>query len=243
MIRQYKFSILSNNDEKIWPHWAYRFYAFLLENVSEDYADFLHLQGEKPISQYIYYNRNRNQSIWTVNLLNELAVNNFSPILDTLKEVSLNTQRFIVEKLKLKTIENNIELLEPSSEILNYNYSLNFLTPTSFKQDGNYVIFPQVSLIMHSLINKWNFATPDYLIEDDDAFNLLLRGLRIKSYRLHSSVFPLKNVNITGFSGSITLNSHLSIPMLEIFKLLINFSQYSGIGVKTALGMGGIQLN
>ena len=48
----------------------------------------------------------------------------------------------------------------------------------------------------------------------------------------------MKGNDIRGFYGSITIGSRLSPPMKELLCALLYFSQYSGIGVKTALGMG-----
>jgi len=31
-------------------------------------------------------------------------------------------------------------------------------------------------------------------------------------------------------------------PLVRLFNMIISFGQYSGIGVKTALGMGGVEI-
>ena len=38
----------------------------------------------------------------------------------------------------------------------------------------------------------------------------------------------------------ISVRNWLFVPFLEVWKALLLFGEYAGIGVKTALGMGGI---
>ena len=71
---------------------------------------------------------------------------------------------------------------------------------------------------------------------------MLLEGIRICDYNLHTTRYLLKDNRIPGFIGSLRIDTHLSAPLLEIWKILISFSEYSGIGIKTALGMGGVKL-
>lgn len=67
-------------------------------------------------------------------------------------------------------------------------------------------------------------------------------GVHIVDYRLHTSRYHIKNTKIPGFSGIVTLESRLPAPLEEIWKLLVRFAPYCGIGIKTTLGMGGVSL-
>ena len=119
--------------------------------------------------------------------------------------------------------------------------SLRFLTPTAFKQSGRYTIFPQEKLILQSLFARWNEVFPEYPLNDEDAFQALLSGIHITDYKLRTSRFLLKGVKIPGFLGSCTLDAKLPLPLLELWNTLLLFSGYSGIGIKTGLGMGGAE--
>ncbi len=66
-------------------------------------------------------------------------------------------------------------------------FPIHFLTPTTFKQDKRYVIFPQESLILQSLISRWNVSFPEAPMDDEDAFQALLRGIHIVDYNLHTT--------------------------------------------------------
>lgn len=239
MIEQFRYTIQSENLQKIPSFWAYRFYSYLLEQIPANYVEDLHGQGIKPLSQYLYYDREKETSIWTVNLLNEECCYHFSNILKSLNNLSLEKGTFFCNLIENKVIENNLDLLSGS------NYDDNICriylkSTTSFKQNNRYVIFPDERLILQSLVNNWNAFNPDFLLEDEDAFDLLLKGTRIKSYQLRSSTYPLKKTVIPGFSGWVDLSTRLSVPIKKIFDLLMRYANYSGLGVKTTLGMGGV---
>lgn len=48
-----------------------------------------------------------------------------------------------------------------------------------------------------------------------------------------------KNVYIPAFVGKVTLDSRLPVPLAELWRAILLWADYSGIGIKTALGMGG----
>ncbi len=80
------------------------------------------------------------------------------------------------------------------------------------------------------------------ILDDADAFQALENGIHIVDYRLRTSHYPMKSAKIPGFSGAVTLESHLPAPLEEVWKLLALFAPYCGIGIKTTLGMGGVSL-
>ena len=90
-------------------------------------------------------------------------------------------------------------------------------------------------------MNKWNVSFPSYPLEDEDAFRMLSEGIRVSDYNLHTTRFALKDTKIPGFIGSLRFDTHLSPSLLDICKILLAFSEYSGVGIKTALGMGGVK--
>jgi len=122
-------------------------------------------------------------------------------------------------------------------------FTLRILSPTAFKQSGRYTVLPDKELMLQSLLNKWNLSFPSYPLEDEDAFRMLSDGIRVSDYNLRTTRFILKDTRIPGFIGNVRFDTHLSPPLLDICKILFTFSEYSGIGIKTALGMGGIQIS
>ena len=58
---------------------------------------------------------------------------------------------------------------------------------------------------------------------------------------MSSAYFRLKGAAIPAFRGKLYLSTKLSQPMYTLLQTLLQFSEYSGIGIKTALGMGGVR--
>ena len=53
----------------------------------------------------------------------------------------------------------------------------------------------------------------------------------------------MENVRIKGFSGNIKIRIKSKDKMLwQLLNFLLQVSEYTGLGVKTALGMGGIKI-
>ena len=101
------------------------------------------------------------------------------------------------------------------------------------------MIFPQEKLIIQSLVNRWNSFCSDYSLDDEDALRMLESGVSISDYSLKTVRYKLKNVYIPAFAGRVTLSSHLPAPLLELWNSILLWTPYSGLGIKTALGMGG----
>ena len=62
----------------------------------------------------------------------------------------------------------------------------------------------------------------------------------VSNYKLQTQMFSLENSNIKGFRGSIQLKFRANEMVRRIMGLLIAYGQFAGLGIKTALGMGGL---
>ena len=147
-----------------------------------------------------------------------------------------------MEPLGSHSVENGLQLLLAAREEPASRTRLWFRTPCAFKQAGRYAIYPQEFLLLQSLVLHWNTAFPDCQLSDPDALDAILRGLRILDYSLHTVSYPIKNTRIPGFVGSAVVEARLALPLLELWNALLSFAPYGGIGIKTALGMGGVSV-
>lgn len=223
------------------PSDGYKLYAWLLTQIPSDTADALHSQQDHPISQYVMFDKERNASIWQVNLLTDEAVSVFSPALERVQSISLNTDDIsIVSKSASETCFRGI--IEKAHQEPHSQAELHFITASSFKQNGRYVIFPQEKLIIQSLVNRWNLFCDAYPLEDADALRMLEDGIVISDYSLKTVRFHLKNVYIPAFVGKVTVSSRLPVPLAEVWQSVLLWANYCGIGIKTTLGMGGINV-
>lgn len=244
MIKHYKFKLRHDGAQKINSNVAYPLYSELLKYVSADFAEAMHEQSFTPLSQHVEL-LNDTEIIWNVSLFGEETINEISPKLESLSDIKLETKEILLHTDE-KIDESVITFDEIISEAANADdmvwQSIKLVSPTTFKSAGQYVLFPSSDLIIKSLVSKWNFVCQDYTLDDEDMLDMLLRGVKISGYRLSSTAFRIKGQNIPSFVGNLKLNARLSPPIMQIYKSLLLFGEYSGIGIKTALGMGGFEL-
>jgi len=224
------------------------FHGWLVEHVSPEFADKMHNQGPKPYSQHLI--RRKGTAVWRINTLNKDAYD--AVILNLLQ----NPPEGIY--LKGKGALFKVNKMEPGpvfhsyKELADYYYlekSLNRTiriktsSPVSFRSDERYQIFPQVHFIFQSLINRWNLFADAVSMEDKETLLSLVKNTRISSYNLRSNVFHLEGVRIPCFSGLMELKVSGPEALARLVGLLIAFGEFSGLGIKTALGMGGIVID
>lgn len=240
MIIQYKFTLPQIPSHPLYPDAAYRLYAHLLEKLPPEDAFLLHEAGGREISQFLQYDKSGNRYIWTISLLSEETAEILCPVLETLTEVFIENQAFPVSQKTIREITAEDLILRGRAGEGNRTTIL-FHTQTAFRQNGRYTIFPQERLILQSLILRWNEVFPMYPLEDEDAINAILAGIHIVDYQLRSGRFLLKGTRIPGFTGSCVVEAKLALPLLELWNAMMLFANFAGIGIKTGLGMGGVQ--
>ena len=120
--------------------------------------------------------------------------------------------------------------------------TIQFKTPTAFKQNGRYVNYPDIRLIFSNIMNSYDVAYPSEKMYDEDTLEQLVDKTFLTRYELRSASFSLERVRIPAFLGRITLKMTGTQTMTNFAKMLFEFSNYSGIGIKTALGMGAVKI-
>ena len=238
MISRYVFRV--DTQQPLPPGRAYAFYSCLLSLLPGEYVDELHRQGETPISQCLY--EEKTDTYWKIHLLDQATSDGLSSVLNNLKTLPLNTGEIGLDLIDKETVTAEALIRSARDNVSERFFSLRFLSPTAFKQAGRYYVLPDKELILQSLFNKWNAVFLSYSLEDEDAFQMILDGIRISDFNLRTTRFLLKDNKIPGFIGNLRIDTNLSAPLMEIWKTLLTFSECSGIGIKTALGMGGVSI-
>ena len=64
----------------------------------------------------------------------------------------------------------------------------------------------------------------------------------IKRYNLRSTKYLLGDVKIPSFFGEIECYINAPQHIVNMVHMLAEFAEYSGVGIKTTLGMGGIDV-
>lgn len=238
MITQYKLRLALPDEAPIPAFWAYRLYAWLLDQIPEEAAEQFHNQEQYSITQYLDRNH-----IWTVNLVGKKAAALFGGVLDHTDGILLHTDALSVSEREYSVVDKAEDFLRQGQEISCRRSVIQFVSPAAFKQAGRYAIFPHEDLLLQNLIMKWNKIFPNYPLEDADMLAEMKKGLHIVDYSLRTDRFPLKNTAIPSFYGKIFVEARLPIVLQEIWNALLCLAPYSGIGIKTTLGMGGVQVS
>lgn len=218
------------------------FHGALMEKLPEEYAWELHQSKLHPYAQHLEM-RDR-QWYWVVTCLEERAAEWIIGALKDLETVEIRKKKMVVGVADRKLYRlSHQELMEAfyREEASRY-LQVRFLTPTAFKQQGRYLFYPDLRCVYQSLMNKFDLSTQEETMADEDTLEQLREYSEIVRYRLQSASFPLEGVKIPSFLGTITVKVKGSQTMANFARALFRFGGFSGVGIKTALGMGAIQL-
>ena len=119
------------------------------------------------------------------------------------------------------------------------SYQLRFLSPTTFKTENQYALFPTAGLVVKSAASRFALLDSGVTLQDEEAIRQLVESARITGYSLHTQRYSMKGAVIPGFTGWIRLAIHGPTSMKRLFWLLMCALPHTGVGIKTALGMGG----
>ena len=222
-----------------------RLQGVLMEQIDSGYAEILHLQGLKPYSLAV--RREKGRTFWYVRTLTDEA---YEKIICVLRNPDFHS-------FKLKNISETFEILHKSvkekseKELMNDFYAgigemkyinILFETPTAFKSGGRYVIYPELKNVYFSLMNKYSAVCEDTNMLDQDLLEQLSENSEIVRYKLHSLAFPIEGIKIPAFMGEIGICISGPHTLASYANMLCEFGEYSGIGIKTAMGMGSIKI-
>lgn len=223
--------------------WGYWLYAALNELVSSETADVWHQQNSMPLSQYFCPERAQGKARWNITVFSKEAEAALLPVLEQRQELFLREPAcsLPLRILEKRDFPSGNDFLDCAASLEDCGrHAIQFWTPTAFKHNETYQILPDVHQIVQSLVRRWNQIMPEYPLLDEDALRMLEAQMWIQDYRLQSRRFDLKGHRIPGFTGTIWIRNRLPAPLLEVWKVLLLFGEYAGVGVKTALGMGGM---
>ena len=243
MLTQYLLTLFPDRPCHPRPEWGYRLYAALLEEAPSSFSSGVHEDMVTPVSQFV--TAQDNSLLWIVNLLGRDSESALGPLLEQAMHFRLqkdNTVLFVQERRSwnIPDVDNLLTLGASHSRM----HHLRFCTATAFKSRGQYLNLPTSRLIVQSLIKKWNGCFPDCPIEDADGEGMeaIAAGLRCRQFRLRDRTYFLKGSAIPGFVGELMLENRWGGFHRQLASALLLFSAYAGVGIKTTLGMGGVQV-
>lgn len=218
------------------------FHGYIMENIDYRHAEHLHSTSLNPYSQFIFFDRQKGRYIWRLNTCNTMAK---TMIIDKIVQCS---QSEIY--LKNKDLKIAVEAIVPSADTAYSDIYLqqqpleriNFVTATNYKSAGQYGVFPRIDVLLMGVINKINAFSSELTFQDKALIEDLLSSVYIKHYQLKSTRFGLEGISINGYTGYIKLAVKRQSKQHELLWLILKAASYTGMGIKTALGMGGIHV-
>lgn len=124
--------------------------------------------------------------------------------------------------------------------------TLTFTAPTAFKRTkGHYLSRPEPAYIFRSLYNRWNgFAEERLPPALDDSIQRRLRlvesDVMVKTLRFARGSKGI----VPGFHGRVQIAlDESSAELRQMLHALAAFAPFSGVGIKTTVGMGQVKLN
>lgn len=245
MVAKYKIEFEYESKEPPNCFWGYNLYGALMQKLPAKAAERLHENGISPLSQYVTVDRGNNLLIWHVTVAEDIN-GQMEETLSRTKEYKLDGHEAVLRMAGFeKTAEIghiDMALAYLHEKIPARHLRIKTYTPVSFKTDGEYAIFPSVELIYKSATQKWNAFAEDVIIDDDDVLKQLIENTRIVSYRLNSFYYQIKGVKIPSFFGDVTLYIKGQESLVRMADLVLNYLEFSGLGIKCALGMGGVKI-
>lgn len=220
------------------------FQGMLMQRIDPQYGEILHRSELKPYSQYL--DCQKDQAIWVLQTLTDIAENQI-----------INTPHFLAGKsiclerlgLSAKITGIDRETLT-QEELLEQTFftkcprtvKVQFITPTAFKVQGRYQNYPTIQHIFGSLIQKYNAVHTTTEIAGENLLEDLQRFTSVIGYNLRNTTFPVEGITIPSFVGTLLLKISGPQQMVNLVHLLLYFGTYSGIGIKTAMGMGALRI-
>ena len=218
------------------------FHGTLMETLDEDFAAYVHESMMHPYSQHL--ERRDDDWYWVINSLSGRSDTAIRQGMKGRESIYLSRRDMNVPIEKSK----DVTLSDEELKSIFYNedhdgyFHLRFLTPTAFKRRGEYLFIPDLFCIYQSLMNRYDSVANEGF-HDEDALQELTERSRIIRYNLRSTVFSLEGVRIPSFLGAVTIKLDGTMTMKRFTHMLFRFGEFSGVGIKTSLGMGAIALS
>ena len=217
------------------------FHGYIMKKIDPAFAEYFHYNTTNPFTSCVYRDRENKKYYWRITTYNKKAY-------DMIISYFLNNElrEIYIEHKDMEVFVKSFSLEKKSFEELYLHgedkNKINLITPTSFKSNGLIHIFPNISTLFAGVIAKINQHSDSVKLEDEKIIKEFLEKVYIHDYNLRTQVFYLEKVKIKGFMGNMNLKIRGEDPaLIQLLNFLISVAEYTGFGIKTSLGMGGIK--
>ena len=233
---------------RIHPFLSNVLHGIMMEHIDTNYATKLHESTVHPYRQYVFYDAESDSTVWRViGLTQEAIINILEPLFRLPEHVFVRqqqkylqiTERIIYDETSYDELYETM-LEAPLSTV--HTVNLEFITSASFKSQGEYIPFPDVTRFFKGLLRRWNAFSENHPISGDNLAETLASLFKLHDYQLYYSAYRIERVQIPAFKGHYTLRPNTKHPLFPIAMLLLAYGEFAGLGVKTSLGMGAYRL-
>ena len=242
MLTQIKFKISAPSNFILHTNMSSLFHGYIMQNISSDYAEKMHISDLRPFTQSVV--RENGEFYWYISSLNDEAYEKILLKILEKNEIYLEKKDVTIKINCEKQLQTSFEnLFEENYFSIENNrlVCLDFLTPTAFKSCGRYIFLPDANLILSGLINKFDTFSDYTKVGDDQLKSEIYEKVSVRNFRISSSYFSVDGKKIPGFRGKVSLMVYGSDTLVKFVNMLVDFAEFAGIGIKTALGMGKIE--
>lgn len=246
MLRLTEFKLKFPEGTQVKPEMGSVFHGALMGKIAPEAAERFHEMNLRPYSQAVFWNREESTACWRIGTLDEYAYEQLIGPLEGCRELFLKQKGYAVQ------LQQGCLLRENSPEVLSQEMIQRTESPSgarwqchsvmSFKQKGRYVILPDARLLYQNLLQRWNTFYPEIQLEADDLSEQLADHCRLNRYDLHSQVFSVEGSRIYGCMGTMEYQFFGFDMLKRIQGLLCSFAEFAGVGIKTAMGMGSVDI-
>lgn len=226
-------------------HWGSLMHGALMGLVSTEAANKLHSGQFRPFSQYIEI-VSIHKLLWHIGIWGKDATETLLSAIMPLSTVTLNYHNLTLPVLKTHresvSEEEYMARFFTEAEPAN-RYEMRFLTPCTHRSAGQYVLYPTPELIYQSLALRFSAYSQEFDLHDPEVIEHLGTHTRITRYSLKSSIYQIEDsVRIHGYIGYVCLSLRGPEALIRLGGMLLSLAEYAGVGVKTTMGMGGVQI-
>ncbi|MCI9476275.1 MAG: CRISPR system precrRNA processing endoribonuclease RAMP protein Cas6 [Emergencia sp.] len=91
--------------------------------------------------------------------------------------------------------------------------------------------------IFYSLIQKYDAVSGEPPIFSEKIMEDISKYVEISRYDLRSTRVHLEGAKIPSFFGTLSMHSYGPLLFRNLLHMLVSFGEYSGIGIKAAMGI------
>lgn len=237
MIHKLDFTLHTDLNPNLDSELAVKLQGALLNRIPEPLAAELHRQELRPYSIYVYPQDTKYfRGQLTVLDDHALALIDAAMKMESFK-IYGNPQPAILTEQKYS---GPIYFGESSFGFQKSKLQIRFITPAMYKLHSIPCSFPDLPRLFHSVIVKMN--TFENINISEEQFRQALAEIRVIEWQLNNSQYRVTGRIQPGLNGYANLVLPQNEVMREILSKVFCYATFCGVGARTAMGMGGFQM-